>query len=71
MTKCWTTMAKRNEGEALSWRVTGRGNVKSEWQVSERRRDTATVHTERLLRPSASKGTKTQTHCQHAIISGS
>lgn len=35
----------RNADEPLYWCVTERGNIISKWQMSEKRRDTATVHT--------------------------
>lgn len=50
--------------------VTKRGNIKSKWQMSEKRRDTATVHT-KTAQAKCIKGYKTQKHCQHASISGS
>lgn len=41
------------------------GTEKSRWRMSERRRDTATVHTE-TAQAECIKEYKTQKHCQHA-----
>lgn len=46
--------------DRVYWRVTKRGgNIKSEWQMSERRRDTATVHT-KTAQAKCIKGYRTQ-----------
>lgn len=49
----------RDGDEPLCRCVTKRGDVKSKWQMSERRRDTATVHTE-TAQAKCIKGDKTQ-----------
>jgi len=59
-------MAKcRDEDESPYQRVKRRENIKSKWQMSERRRDAATVH-KKTVQAKCIRGHKTQKHCQHA-----
>lgn len=53
-----TTETWMGENKSLYWRVVKRGDIKSKWQMSEKRRDTATVHTN-TARAECIKGYKT------------